>query len=280
MGWEGDYISHICFARAARPLAGIFWNFWRVTITIVSPGGGHVTLRGGRYDRDRDGRSKFQKGSRRRTRGETGGTTAGRRLAADARARPHRGNTEPAQARGRPPGRSPAPRRAEQFFVDVAAAGLGSAAAPVPCARGPDGAGRTRRSSTRQKQHVFAIISEQTELDLDQEDDEGAFVDVDFGTLDAVTLWKLHAYIYSRLCFGPMLARTHGLRYERRLPRVSRRSRRTRPPEATMGAMLTTSPVEPAPEVFGIVFDSPELLEVIAGYARWNHRRTFRRCIA
>lgn len=36
--------------------------------------------------------------------------------------------------------------------------------------------------------------------------------------------------------------------------------------------MLTASPVEaPPPLVFSAVFDSPELLEVIAGYARWNH---------
>ena len=37
-------------------------------------------------------------------------------------------------------------------------------------------------------------------------------------------------------------------------------------------AMLTASPVEASPpEVFGIVFDSPELLALIAGYARKNH---------
>ncbi len=151
---------------------------------------------------------------------ETGGTTAGRRLAARRAARGRTGgNTEPAHKRARaaaPWAVASALNELSNFFVDVAAAGLSSRRGPCAMPREVQMAleEHAAQLNEEQKHHVFAIISEQTELDLDQEDDEGAFVDVDFGTLDPVTLWKLHAYIYSRLCFGPILARTHGLRYE------------------------------------------------------------------
>ena len=131
------------------------------------------------------------------------------------------GITGPARKRRRaaPPGPwavASALDKLSNFFVDVAAAGLTSRRGPcaMPHEVQMELEGHLAQLSHEQKRHVFTIISEQTELDLDQEDDEGAFVDVDVGTLDAVTLWKLHAYIYSRLCFGPILARAHGLRYE------------------------------------------------------------------
>ena len=102
------------------------------------------------------------------------------------------------------------------FFVDVADVGATARREPFPMPREVQAEleERVGELGAEQHRHVYAIISERTALHMDREDAEGAFVDVDFGTLEPATLWKLHAYVYSRLAFGPMLARTHGLRYE------------------------------------------------------------------
>ena len=137
-----------------------------------------------------------------------------RRPRSDHCARDRRGMAEPARKRSRDVGR--ALSEISNFFVDVAAVGATARREPFPMPREVQAEleERVAELGAEQHRHVYAIISERTALHMDREDAEGAFVDVDFGTLEPATLWKLHAYVYSRLVFGPMLARTHGLRYE------------------------------------------------------------------